>query len=202
MTQIRSSFTYANVMATLAVFVALGGGAYAATTLPKNSVKSKQIANGQVKPADIAANAVNSAKVADFSLLAQDFKAGQLPAGPAGPQGARGPQGAQGPPGPQGPPGEPGADGQPGEDGFAYTAVTEDMLQFSAAGQTLDKTVSCEPGEIATGGGFAGTAEGIVILDSAPWGQSPVAGPTAWRVRAINNLSASYAFTVYVICAA
>ena len=196
MTHIRSSFTYANVMATLAVFVALGGGAYAATTLPKNSVKSKQIVNGQVKSADIAANAVNSAEVADFSLLAQDFRAGQLPAGPAGPQGAQGPQG------PQGPPGEPGANGQPGEDGFAYTAVTEDMLQFNALGQTLDKTVNCEPGEIATGGGFAGTAEGILILDSAPWGQSPVAGPTGWRVRAKNNLSASYGFTVYVICAA
>jgi hypothetical protein len=109
MTHIRRSFTYANVMATVAVVVALGGGAYAATTLPKNSVKSKQIANGQVKGADIAANAVNSAKVADFSLLAQDFRAGQLPAGPAGPQGAQGPQGPQG---------EPGADGQPGEDGL------------------------------------------------------------------------------------
>jgi hypothetical protein len=140
--------------------------------------------------------------VKNSSLLASDFRPGQLPAGPAGPQGARGLEGPRGPQGPQGAPGEPGADGRPGEDGFFYTAVTEDMLQFSALGQTLDKTVSCEPGEIATGGGFGGTAEGIVILDSAPWGQSPVAGPIAWRVRAKNNLSASYAFTVYVVCAA
>ena len=34
----RLRVTYANVTATLALFVALGGGAYAATALPANSV--------------------------------------------------------------------------------------------------------------------------------------------------------------------
>jgi hypothetical protein len=38
MRRIRSKVTYANVVATLALFVALGGSAYAATQLPKNSV--------------------------------------------------------------------------------------------------------------------------------------------------------------------
>jgi hypothetical protein len=51
---IRAKLTYANVMATVAVFVTLGAGAYAAFQLPKNSVKSKNIVNGQVKPADLA----------------------------------------------------------------------------------------------------------------------------------------------------
>jgi hypothetical protein len=37
-----------------------------------------------VKRPDIARNAVNSAKVKNLSLLAKDFKAGQLPAGPKG----------------------------------------------------------------------------------------------------------------------
>jgi hypothetical protein len=135
---------------------------------------------------------VNSAKVANFSLLAQDFKAGQLPAGPAGPQGA---------PGPEGPEGLEGLEGPPGEDGFAYTAVSEDMLD-SNLGQTVTKTVSCEPGEVATGGGFAGAAEGILILDSGPFGHSPIDSPTGWSVRAKNNYGDSYSFTVYVICAA
>jgi hypothetical protein len=44
-------------MATIAVFIALGGGAYAAFSLPKNSVKSKHIVNGQVKPQDLSAPA-------------------------------------------------------------------------------------------------------------------------------------------------
>ena len=41
----RSHVTYANVIATLALFIALGGGAYAAIRLPKNSVTAKQIKN-------------------------------------------------------------------------------------------------------------------------------------------------------------
>ena len=83
---IRKRLTFANVVACIALFVALGSGAYAATQLPKNSVGSKQIKK----------NAVNSAKVKDRSLKAVDFKEGQLPAGPQGPQGAKGEKGAPG----------------------------------------------------------------------------------------------------------
>jgi hypothetical protein len=54
MRRIRSHLTYANVMATLAVFLVLGGGAYAAFHLPRNSVRSKNIVNGQVKQPDLA----------------------------------------------------------------------------------------------------------------------------------------------------
>jgi len=35
-------------MATVAVFIALGGGAYAAVTLPKNSIGAKQIKKNAV----------------------------------------------------------------------------------------------------------------------------------------------------------
>lgn len=80
---LRARLSYANVMATIAVFLALGGGAYA-LTLPRNSVKSKHIGKGQVKRPDIGKNAVTSVKVKRSSLLASDFKAGQLPAGPPG----------------------------------------------------------------------------------------------------------------------
>src|SRR3954454_5297898 len=60
----RARLTYANVTATLALFIALGGGAYAVSKLPKNSVKSKQIKDGQVRNADLAAGAVSADKVA------------------------------------------------------------------------------------------------------------------------------------------
>ena len=108
----------------LALFIALGSVSYAAVALPKNSVGSKQIKNGRVKNSDLATNAVTTAKVRNGSLLATDFKAGQLAAsGPAGPQGAQGPagpQGAQGPAGPQGahgPTGPQGAQGPTGPQG-------------------------------------------------------------------------------------
>lgn len=79
----RDKLTYANVMVTILAFIVLGGGAYAATHLKKNSVTSKAIRNGQVKRIDLATNAVVSSKVKDGSLLSGDFKAGQLTAGAA-----------------------------------------------------------------------------------------------------------------------
>jgi len=51
---LRSHLTYANVMATLAVFLVLGGGAYAGFHLPKDSVRSGNILNGEVKKQDLA----------------------------------------------------------------------------------------------------------------------------------------------------
>jgi len=49
---IRGRLTYANVMASIAVFIALGAGAYAAGLAP-NSVKSKHIAPDAAKGVDI-----------------------------------------------------------------------------------------------------------------------------------------------------
>jgi hypothetical protein len=86
-----------NAVAYLALFVALTSTSVAAVSLPRNSVSSPQIRDGQVKRADVARDAVVSNRVADGSLLARDFRANQLPAGPAGPAG---PEGPQGPPGP------------------------------------------------------------------------------------------------------
>jgi hypothetical protein len=72
-----------NVVAYLALFVALSGTSYAAVTLAKDSVTAKQIKAGSVR----------TDEVKDKSLQARDFKSGELPAGPQGPQGATGPAG-------------------------------------------------------------------------------------------------------------
>jgi hypothetical protein len=72
----------ATVIASLALFVALGGTGYAVTRLPANSVTTRQVVN--------------------HSLLGVDFKAGQIPRGPQGPAGPAGPAGPQGPAGPAG----------------------------------------------------------------------------------------------------
>jgi hypothetical protein len=89
------------VIACLALTVALGGTSYAAVTLPRNSVGTTQLKR----------NAVISTKVKNRSLLAVDFRAGQLP------RGARGPQGAAGPPGATGATGATGAKGDKGDAG-------------------------------------------------------------------------------------
>ena len=84
MRSIRSHLTYANVVSTLCLVLLLGGGAYAADKLAKNSVGSKQIKANAVKDAELAKNAVTSPKVADGSLLGKDFGPDQLPQGPPG----------------------------------------------------------------------------------------------------------------------
>jgi hypothetical protein len=64
MKRICGKLTYANVMATVAVFIALGGAGYAAVKLPKNSVGAKQIKANAVTGAKIKNGAVTAAKIA------------------------------------------------------------------------------------------------------------------------------------------
>jgi hypothetical protein len=68
MKRLRSQLTFANVTAAIALFVALGGGAYAATSLPKNSVGANQIKANAVTSAKIKNGAVTAAKIAPGSI--------------------------------------------------------------------------------------------------------------------------------------
>ena len=104
----RNRLTYANVTASLALFIALGGGAYAATQLPKDSVGTAQIKKNAVTGAKIKSSAVSSSDVKNGSLLAADFAGGQLPSGA---------QGATGPAGPKGDKGDAGTNGTNGTNG-------------------------------------------------------------------------------------
>jgi hypothetical protein len=65
---LRKHLSYANVVATMALFVALGGASYAAITLPRNSVGPKQIKR----------NAVNGKKVKNRSLSGLDINLAKL----------------------------------------------------------------------------------------------------------------------------
>jgi hypothetical protein len=65
---LRTHVTYANVMATVAVFLALGGVSYAATQLPKNSVGSKQLKKKAVTSSKLASNSVIGSKVKKDTL--------------------------------------------------------------------------------------------------------------------------------------
>jgi hypothetical protein len=68
---------YANVVSTLALFLALSGGTALALT-GSNTVTSDDIVNGQVKTGDLAGSSVATGKVADNSLLPQDIKPNSL----------------------------------------------------------------------------------------------------------------------------
>ena len=74
-----SNGRYANVTATMALIVALGGTSYAAIKLPANSVGSAQLKKQAVTNSKLRANAVTSGTVRNGSLRAKDFKAASSP---------------------------------------------------------------------------------------------------------------------------
>ena len=189
MRRIFGNGRYANVTATMALVVALGGTSYAAVALPKNSVGSGQIKKGAVKGPDIKGNAVTTGKVKNGSLLAADFKTGQLPAG------AKGNKGDTGPRGDTGPKGDTGLQGPAG----TFGAVT---VQFASAaadladGANASYNVFCPAGQQAIGGGARGDAtssEATSVTSSRPAKSAidtepPTNGQsfTGWRITVVN----------------
>jgi hypothetical protein len=112
MNRLRGKLTYSNVVSTLCLLLLVGGGtAWAANSLPINSVGSAQLKKNAVTPAKLN---------------------GAAKAAMTGPQGAPGPKGDAGP---QGPKGDTGAPGTPATTLFAQ--VKEDgSLNFAPAGIT------------------------------------------------------------------
>jgi hypothetical protein len=76
----RGRLTYANVMSTIAVFMAMGlGGAWAATHLKKNSVSSKQVKNESILSKDLKdGKAVTGGDVTDGSIASADLADGSV----------------------------------------------------------------------------------------------------------------------------
>jgi hypothetical protein len=74
----RPRLTYANVVSTLCLFIVLGGGAYAAVTLPPNSVGTKQLKAKAVKRAKIAPKAVTTPKLAPNAATGAKVKESSL----------------------------------------------------------------------------------------------------------------------------
>lgn len=127
-----------NLIGYLALFVALGGTSYAAVALPRNSVGATQIKTG----------AVRASEVKDRSLLAKDFKLGQLPGGAAGAPGA---PGATGRTGPAGANGDPGMMGAKGDTGPSYGAQSATGVTPTGPATTIEATVDLQlpsPGRV------------------------------------------------------
>ena len=191
--RLRPHLTYANVVASLALFVALGGSSYAAVQLSKKSVKSKHIARSAVTAAKIKNNAVTSGKVKDGSLLSLDFAAGQLPAGP------------QGPPGPQGAKGETGAAGTNGTPGAAGVTGREAIQAPSPFNSDTNRFVNmtCPAGkQVITGGGSifgSGGADMPVALIANGNTNNTNNG---WTVGAteINPTATNWLINAFIIC--
>jgi hypothetical protein len=155
-----------NTIAYVALFFALTGGAVAAATaLPRNSVGTLQ--------------------VKDRSLLAKDFKLGQLPKGPAGPAGPAGAAGAAGPAGPAGPAGASGA---------AANFTVKKVTVAGGGGGFTTVTAVCPSGSKLVSGGFEGRQTSTSPVTTSRPGKGAVEG--AASSDAVNNGEAATAWTV------
>lgn len=188
-----SRLTYANVMSTIAVFLALGGGAYA-LSLPRNSVTASQIVKNGVGASEIKRNAVRSAEVKNFTLLAEDFKGGQIPAGP------------------------PGKDGVNGAANVTYRSASTAPMAQGLYGRI---TVGCDSGERLIGGGagfpyagngapgyteytqLAASAPGILTNATFHTARAikPGETPDVWYAGGYQGEANTRTLTAYAICA-
>ena len=138
MQALRSKLTYANVISTVCLFLILGGSAYAATQLPKNSVGTRQIKNGAISGPKIKRGSIEAIKL---TALAQSTLQGAK--GPRGPKGATGAKGATGGKGDRGAAGPPGPSGNPG----AYaTVLSEGSPVFQGTHPGFDAVERVETG--------------------------------------------------------
>jgi hypothetical protein len=126
---LRRHLTYANVVASLALFLALGGAAFAATQLPRNSVGT-----GQLKP-----EAVTAGKIAKRTR--NQLKGATGPAGAQGPTGKTGAKGATGARGATGPKGDTGARGPAGADGLGPAIEVFTTIPRKSPGEILSPTL-------------------------------------------------------------
>ena len=173
--RIRFRPTYSSVTSTLALFVALSGGAYAATALEANSVGPRHIKKSAVERAKIKNNAIDSSKILDNVVSGSDIKESTLEKVPAATL----------------------------ADKATSAAALDRVVYRSAAGSAPpfngnSATAGCEPGLRAIGGGVqVADPFNAFIVDGYP-----DAGNTAWTGRVGNSSGNPIGFTVFVICAA
>jgi hypothetical protein len=181
----RLSLTIAITALVVAVLGATPvAGALEKLVLPKNTVGT----------AHLKKDAVTSIKVKNGSLLASDFKRGQLPAGPTGPAGPKGDKGDR------------------GEAGATNVTFRRTQVHMSAAGMWSSEA-ECRPNERLIGGG-AGivNASGYAMggLDAALVGSYPGAyatyavadgeRPTRWVGVAEAKTAGEARLVVYAVC--
>jgi hypothetical protein len=118
MRRLREHLNYANVMATTATFLALGGTSYAVVSLPPNSVGQRQLKPNSVGSSELRSGVVRSKDIHNGSVTSRDISS-------AAKRALRGQQG------PQGPPGTPAATLS-----VAVTAAGEAISGNGTAGQT------------------------------------------------------------------
>ena len=90
MANLRLHLTYANVIATLALFIALGGSAYAAAKLTGDDIKNRSLT-----AEDIKRGTLTGTEIKNHSLRSREFAPGVLLQGAKGDKGEKGERGTR-----------------------------------------------------------------------------------------------------------
>jgi hypothetical protein len=181
--------SYANVVATLALFITLGGGAYAAGSL---ITSSKQIKDGVITGRDVKNASLTGSDIKNKSLTTSDFNGSvQGPAGPRGPKGDKGDPGARGPEGP------------PGVTGVYVNESKVDVQPGTTGSVEVHCDVDPYTGlyEIASGGGAAWVASqpGGPVLQSYALTRAD-GPPSGWSAIATNEAAGVRTLIAQAIC--
>jgi hypothetical protein len=176
-------------VAMFALFVALGGASVAATNavLPTNSVGTSQIQNNSVTRAKFAHQSITSVLIKPGSLMASDFAAGQLPAGPTG---------ATGPAGPQGPKGDTGATGPAGVIGTLGVAHGHVTIGHDSAGG-IQVYVPAGKQAVSPSARWDTAAAGLGYISLEPL-LGAAGQPVGYEARGYNGTGDSHVLTLYV----
>ena len=78
--KLRQRLTYANVMSTLAVFIALGGSSYAAYTISGSSIKNRSISAKKLKRNTLGGREIKESRLARVPRARNADRLGGLPA--------------------------------------------------------------------------------------------------------------------------
>lgn len=90
MSRISKRLTYANVMSTVAAFLALGGAsAFAAVQIGKNSVGTEQLKRNAVTPGKLAPEAVRAGRLAKNSIATNRLRRNSVTPGKLAPEAVR-----------------------------------------------------------------------------------------------------------------
>jgi len=174
---IRSHLTYANVMATIAVFIALGGGTTAVALNGSNTVQSDDLGPGaQVKAADVADNAVNGTDIVNGQVTNPDLANNAVTSGKV-------------------------ANGQVKRADLDPTAITAGITRVVAASANdamgiKEVTADCPQGKEVTGGGYVLNGGDPIVV------RSYAVDDDSWLVRAIDSTGTlPWQLPVTAVCA-
>lgn len=176
------SYVRQHHVALLALSVALGGSAYAASDArrpadPRLHACVKRV-GGAMRMVSVRTRCLRTERKVSWNR-----------------RGIRGLRGLTGAPGRDGAPGQNGAPGAPGQNGATNVVVRNGPLEAN------ETRVSCQPGERAVGGGAGGGDFFTYLTSSIPANIDANGTPTGWFAQAARPIGGTAMVSARVICA-